>query len=103
MSNMTAKSLLKERRPLTSDSFLDMVIWQVPEPKLGSDHHFKYRLAFIVDGSCVLRYDNEAGKGNHKHIGDTEVAYTFTTLKQLVDDFLGNVSQWRQEHEHGNN
>ncbi|HRJ53901.1 MAG TPA: DUF6516 family protein [Candidatus Thiothrix moscowensis] len=96
---MKAKSLLKERRAISDTSFLDLVVWQVPEPLAGSFHHFKYRLAFVVEGVCVLRYDNEAGKGNHKHLGEREVPYTFSGLRQLVDDFLADVSQWRQEHE----
>ncbi|MBJ6612095.1 MAG: hypothetical protein JG718_17190 [Candidatus Thiothrix moscowensis] len=96
---MKAKSLLKERRAISDTSFLDLVVWQVPEPLAGSSHHFKYRLAFVVEGVCVLRYDNEAGKGNHKHLGEREVPYTFSGLRQLVDDFLADVSQWRQEHE----
>lgn len=99
MSNMKAKSLLKERRVLSATSFLDLVVWQVPQPLPGSLHSFKYRLAFVVDGVCQLRYDNEAGKGDHKHLGETEVTYTFAGLEQLVDDFLTDVVQWRQKHE----
>ena len=49
-----------------------MVVWEVPKPKRGSAHSFKYRLALISDGVCMLRYDNEAGKGDHKHIGRRE-------------------------------
>ncbi|MEB4592735.1 DUF6516 family protein [Candidatus Thiothrix sp. Deng01] len=95
-----AKSLLNERRVLSETSFLDLVIWQVPQPIVGSDHPFKYRLALVVDGECVLRYDNEVGKGNHKHLGQKEVPYPFTGLRQLVDDFLTDVGHWRQTHEH---
>ncbi len=102
MSNMKAKSLLKERRVISDTSFMDLVIWQLSEPLVGSTHRFKYRLAFVSDEVCVLRYDNEAGKGNHKHLGGVEVPYPFNGLKQLVDDFLADVEQWRQQHEHSN-
>ena len=97
---MKAKSLLKERRILSDTSFLDLVVWHVPQPVTGSSHHFKYRLAFVVDDVCVIRYDNEAGKGNHKHLAEVEVPYPFPGLRQLVDDFLNDVENWRQEHEH---
>lgn len=70
-----------------------MIIWSVPRPPAGSRHGYKYRLACIVDEVCVLRYDNEAGKGDHKHLGEREVPYTFTTLDQLVDDFLADVTR----------
>ena len=96
---MKAESLFKERRVLSNSSFLDLVIWRIPKPLPGCSHRFKYRLAFVVDGICILRFDNETGKGDHKHLGEKEVSYTFETLTQLVDDFLAEVNQWRQVHE----
>jgi hypothetical protein len=100
LSNMKAESLLKERRILSHNSFLDIVIWRIPQPLPGCRHRFKYRLAFVVDRVCILRYDNETGKGDHKHVGEKEVSYIFETLAKLVDDFLTDVNQWRQEHEY---
>lgn len=97
---MKARSLLKERRILSETSFLDLVVWQVAQPLAGSTHSFKYRLAFVVEDVCIIRYDNEAGKGNHKHLGEREVPYPFTGLRQLVDDFLADVAYWEQTHEH---
>jgi hypothetical protein len=61
----------------------------------GSHHQFKYRLALVVSGDCALRYDNEAGKGDHKHIGEREVAYEFTDLDALLRDFRADVAAWR--------
>jgi hypothetical protein len=58
-------------------------------------HEFKYRLAFVVDGLCGLRYDNEVGKGDHKHIGDKQEPYAFTTYDALLADFLNDVHAWR--------
>ncbi|WP_425523050.1 toxin-antitoxin system TumE family protein [Xanthomonas citri] len=46
----------------------------------------------MVAGTCVLRYDNEAGKGDHKHVGAVERPYNFTTLDQLTDDFWADVA-----------
>ena len=76
------------------------MVWQVAQPLAGSTHSFKYRLAFVVEDVCIIRYDNEAGKGNHKHLGEREVPYPFTGLRQLVDDFLADVAYWGQTHEH---
>jgi hypothetical protein len=92
---MTARLLLRERRIIAEDRFAEVVIWHVPRPVHGSDHDYKYSLAFVVNGVCVLRFDNEAGKGNHKHLGEIEVAYDFTTLPQLVTDFWDAVETWR--------
>lgn len=94
-TNMTARLLLRERTVLAEGRFAEIVIWAVPQPVPGSRHGFKYRLAFVVEGECVLRYDNETGKGDHKHIGDREVSYTFTTLERLLTDFRRDVEDWR--------
>ncbi|WP_259330985.1 toxin-antitoxin system TumE family protein [Acetobacter pasteurianus] len=59
---------MKEKITLSERVFIELVVWEVPSPLRGSLHHYKYRLALISDGKCVLRYDNESGKGDHKHI-----------------------------------
>ena len=41
------------------------------------------------------RYDNEAGKGNHRHIDATETAYAFTTPDAVLADFWKDVDNWR--------
>jgi hypothetical protein len=40
-----------------------------------------------VDGQCVLRYDNETGKGDHRHVQETETLYEFENLEVLQVDF----------------
>jgi Family of unknown function (DUF6516) len=65
----TALLLLEERRDIAEDRFVELVVWQVPQPVRDSKHLFKYRLALVINGLCVLRYDNEAGKGDHRHAG----------------------------------
>jgi hypothetical protein len=95
VSNMKTALLLNERRDIAEDRFVELVVWQVPQPVLASKHLFKYRLAFVVDGLCVLRYDNEVGKGDHRHIGAVESPYTFTTPERLYADFMADVTNWR--------
>jgi hypothetical protein len=91
---MPANLVLKSRVVLGAKRFADVVIWQLPAPLPGSTHPYKYRLAFVVDKVCVLRYDNEAGKGDHKHLGPEEVIYGFSTLDKLVDDFWADVARF---------
>jgi hypothetical protein len=50
--------------------------------------------AYVVSGVCVLRYDNESGKGDHRHIGNVETAYRFTTPDRLLVDFWQDVDRW---------
>lgn len=71
------------------------MIWRVPARLRASDHDFKYSLALISYGRCVLRYDNEAGKGDHKHAGDEQVPYRFNGIEQLQLDFWDDVARWR--------
>lgn len=86
--------MLNERHIISEDSFAEMVVWSLTSPLSGSGHSYKYRLALVVNGRCVLRYDNETGKGDHKNIGE-EFPYLFITPKALLDDFRNDVDNWR--------
>jgi Family of unknown function (DUF6516) len=88
---MEADLLLRQRIEVDDTSFAELVVWRLPLALLGSVHSFKYRLAYVVDGVCVLRYDNESGKGDHRHLGEVEMAYIFTTIDHLIDDFWQDV------------
>ena len=68
-----------------------MVVWQVPQPVPPSEHPFKYRLVFARDGQRLLGYDNERGKGDHRHLGQRELKYSFVDIETLVADFLRDV------------
>lgn len=87
---------MRERRVLEV-GFIEVIVWRLPEPLSGSTHSFKYRLAYVVEDECVLRYDNESGKGDHRHMGGKETTYAFVSVDQLLDDFLAEVSRWKGE------
>ncbi len=89
---------VRTRRNLTDEAFIEMVAWKVPAPVPGSDNDIKYRLALISDEICVLRYDNERGKGDHKHVGDSEARYRFIDFESLVADFMSDVRRWLDEN-----
>ena len=88
---MKATALIKERIIINETAFVEMVVWDTPNPVAGSTHSYKYRLALVINQICALRYDNELGKGDHKHIGNTEYKYNFTTPEQLLTDFWKDV------------
>jgi Family of unknown function (DUF6516) len=58
---MKAELLMRERLILSSRAFVEIVIWKLPQPLADSQHTFKYRLAYIANQRCVVRFDNEAG------------------------------------------
>ena len=95
-SNMAADLLIDERFVLSADAFAEIVVWQLPKPAHGSKHRFKYRLALVENGVCVLRYDNEAGKGDHRHRGRIEEDYRFISPEALLEDFWRDVDARRQ-------
>jgi hypothetical protein len=95
---MKARELFNRRVPVAEQAFAELVLWELTESLSGSSHAYKYRLAFVVEGVCVLRYDNEAGKGDHKHVDGREVKYRFVSVDKLVADFFDDVKRWRDEN-----
>lgn len=98
MTNMRATELLRTRIVYAEHAFAELVLWQVPGPVIGSPHEYKYRLAYVVKGICVVRYDNEVGKGDHRHFGARERKYTFTTPEALLADFQRDIARWNREN-----
>ena len=54
--------ILDYRYPQGDHAFVAVRVFRVPTEVPGSTHDLKYSLAYVVDGVCVLRFDNEAGK-----------------------------------------
>lgn len=80
---------------LNENAFADLVVWRVPRAVPGSTHPYKYRLAYVVASKCLMHFDNEAGKGDHYHLGEDEVAYAFESLEKLLEDFWRLVDELR--------
>lgn len=95
---MKAVELIRTRIVYAESAFAELVLWQLPKPAAGSLHGYKYRLAYVVNGECVLRYDNEAGKGDHRHFKGKERPYLFTTPDQLLADFQQDIARWNHEN-----
>jgi hypothetical protein len=85
---------------VSDTAFAELVLWALPRTLRGSGHSYKYRLALVVDEICVLRYDNESGKGDHIHVGDQERPYHFVDPDRLVADFFADVRKWLDENRH---
>jgi hypothetical protein len=57
----------------------------------------KYRLFYgNAKGECLIRYDNERGKGDHKYITGKEEPYTFRDVETLVADFQQDIDTIRR-------
>lgn len=95
---MKAAPLVASRIVYSESAFAELVLWKLPKPLAGSAHGFKYRLAYVVRGECVLRYDIESGKGDHRHSGGKERKYAFTSVEQLIADFQRDIERWNHEN-----
>ena len=84
---MGATLLLRTRIIYSEVAFAELVLWRVSAALQGSKHAYKYRLAYVINEQCVLRYDNEAGKGEHRHYAGKESAYAFTDPDKLIAAF----------------
>ena len=95
MQYMKAVLLARTKEVRDDGSIVEIVIWELPEPLAPSTHRYKYRLFFGADGLCRVRYDNERGKGDHRHVGEEEYDYVFTTVDRPLDEFEHDVANWR--------
>ena len=78
------------------DGFIvEMVIWRLPTPIPPSTHALKYRLFYGREGERVVSYDNERGKGDHRHVRGRDYRYRFVTIEKLIADFLAEVEHER--------
>jgi hypothetical protein len=88
---MNATLLLRERIEYPDGALIEMKVWQVPTPVPPTTHGLKYSLVYIVNGERVVGYDNERGKGDHRHLGAVERPYSFVSAARLIEDFRADV------------
>ena len=87
-----AELLYREKRAYAG-GFIEMVVWRVPAPVPPSAHPYKYRLVYVREGKRLVGYDNERGKGGHRHIGKVETPYLFIDEARLLEDFWHDVKE----------
>jgi len=93
---MKAKLVYREKFIYEDGAVREMVLWQLPRKSAEKPFALKYRLFYgLSDGTCIIRYDNETGKGDHRHLGEKEEAYLFKGVEALVADFLEDIERVR--------
>ncbi len=92
-----AKLVYRSKMIYPDGAIREMVIWQLPRKSAERPHALKYRLYYgDSKGNCLVRYDNETGKGDHRHIKGKEERYNFTSVEQLVKDFQNDIDRFRK-------
>jgi hypothetical protein len=94
---MSAELVIADKVVFDDGAIQEMVVWRVPAPVPPSSHDFKYRLFYGFAGRRLVGYDNERGKGDHRHAEGREEPYRFRTWETLIDDFLADVAQMRSK------
>jgi hypothetical protein len=83
--------VIRDRTVFPDGSLVEIVVWRLAQPVPPADHHFKYRLVYVVDGERVLGYDNERGKGDHRHTRGREEPFSFASIEDLLARFVEEV------------
>lgn len=92
-----ARLIFEDKATYPDGAVLEMRIWRLPKSDSERPHGLKYSLYYGKDGIRRVGYDNERGKGDHRHYGVRETKYVFTTLEQLMADFLADVERARSK------
>ena len=96
IANMKAELITRFKSVAEDGGVMELVVWRVPQPVPPTEHGYKYRAVYAVDGVRVVGFDNERGKGDHRHLHGRELPYTFTTVDGLVEDFIAAVDAARR-------
>lgn len=94
MQYMKAELVAHTKEVRDDGSIVEIVIWALPAPLPPSAHRFKYRLFYGTPERERVRYDNERGKGDHRHRAGREEPYVFSSIDQLLDDFERDIQDW---------
>jgi len=94
---MRASLVIDQRLVLHDGAIIQIKVWQVPRSVPPSEHRLKYSLFYGRPGERIVGYDNERGKGDHKHVDGVESPYAFVSIERLLSDFRADVETVRGE------
>jgi len=95
---MKAIRIFYDKTVLPDGAIVQMTIWQLPHSTQERPHGLKYSLFYGGQDGRIVGYDNEGGKGDHKHIRTSQTRYKFIDVETMVADFLADVERIRNEH-----
>jgi hypothetical protein len=90
---MVARLVENQKLTLDDGSIIQIRIWRLPGVTVERPHGLKYSLFYGRPGERIIGYDNEAGKGDHRHYRGREENYRFTTFEALILDFMNDVKE----------
>ena len=90
MSKSNALLVLHNKVLLKSGVIVETKVWRIEGDQRYQDG-FKYSLFAVHAGEVIVGYDNHHPKGHHRHIGNSELEYNFSTLEKLRNDFKADL------------
>lgn len=95
---MKAQSIIHDKGTDELGHTVEVKMWQVPISE-HTPHGYKYSLVYIVRNQRVIGYDNERGKGDHRHWKGSEEPYAFAGVRQLIADFRKDMAAYKERHD----
>lgn len=92
---MHAELLVSQKLILDDGAIVEIRVWRLPAASAERPHGLKYSLFYGKSGERIVGYDNEAGKGDHRHYRGRQEAYAFSTYEKLIGDFAADVRKER--------
>ncbi|MDD5035670.1 MAG: hypothetical protein PHE55_13025 [Methylococcaceae bacterium] len=87
--------MLKERFVMDDKRFVELTLWP-SMPLLSGQRNvqaIEYRLVFVVERKCALRYEGKIGKDGLKYLDGVEKSYSPMKPEDLLTDFRTNVKE----------
>lgn len=92
---MFAVLLIRFKEEFPDGCIVEIRVWRLPRISAERPHGLKYSLFYGRTGERIVAYDNESGKGDHRHYRTHELPYAFVTLEQLLADFEADIAAER--------
>ena len=89
-----ARLLFHEKVVRADGTIIELIIWRLPRATPDRSHGLKYRLYCGRGRKCLVRYDNESGKGDHRHVEGREEPYRFISVAKLRRDFETDIRNY---------
>lgn len=89
--------LYRDKGIYADGGIVEMTIWRLPAADAERPHGLKYSLFYGKEGERIVGYDNERGKGDHRHLRASEFPYRFVSIEQMIADFIADVQNMRSE------
>jgi hypothetical protein len=97
IANVSARLITRFKDITPERGVIEWVVWRVTQPVPPTTHGYKYRAVYAVNGQRLVGFDNERGRGDHCHLAGRQQPYRFSTVEQLVEDFIAAVAAARRD------